>query len=103
MKYFLTFIFVFSILISSAQKKKILDHADFDHWNKINNTQFSNNGKWIIYQLKPGYGDPTLKVTNEKGNDELTYLKGEKVPVWMEKGVPAIEKGINKGYELIGK
>ncbi|RLD81574.1 MAG: hypothetical protein DRJ10_06035, partial [Bacteroidetes bacterium] len=31
------------------------------------------------------------------------YLKGEKAPVWMEKGVPAIEKGINKGYELIEK
>jgi dipeptidyl aminopeptidase/acylaminoacyl peptidase len=28
------------------------------------------------------------------------YLKGESMPVWMEKGVPAIEKGINQGYEL---
>ena len=29
------------------------------------------------------------------------YLKGAKKPVWMERGVPAIEKGINQGYELI--
>jgi dipeptidyl aminopeptidase/acylaminoacyl peptidase len=29
------------------------------------------------------------------------YLKGAQKPVWMEKGVPAIEKGINQGYELI--
>ncbi|WP_456377629.1 alpha/beta hydrolase family protein [Lutibacter sp.] len=29
------------------------------------------------------------------------YLKGEKKPVWMERGVPAIEKGINQGLELI--
>jgi len=28
-------------------------------------------------------------------------LKGALKPVWMEKGVPAIEKGINQGYELI--
>lgn len=28
------------------------------------------------------------------------YLKGESMPVWMDKGVPAIEKGINQGYEL---
>ena len=29
------------------------------------------------------------------------YLKGAQKPVWMERGVPAIEKGINQGYELI--
>ncbi|WP_159946315.1 S9 family peptidase [Polaribacter septentrionalilitoris] len=29
------------------------------------------------------------------------YLKGAPKPVWMDKGVPAIEKGINQGYELI--
>ena len=31
------------------------------------------------------------------------YLKGESEPIWMVKGVPAIEKGINQGYELINK
>ncbi|MFD1293975.1 alpha/beta hydrolase family protein [Lutibacter holmesii] len=31
------------------------------------------------------------------------YLKGAKMPVWMQKGVPAIEKGINQGYELISE
>ena len=29
------------------------------------------------------------------------YLKSAQMPVWMQKGVPAIEKGINQGYELI--
>jgi dipeptidyl aminopeptidase/acylaminoacyl peptidase len=29
------------------------------------------------------------------------YLKGEPMPVWMEKGVPATEKGITSGYELV--
>ena len=29
------------------------------------------------------------------------YLKNAPIPVWMEKGIPAIEKGKNKGYELI--
>lgn len=31
------------------------------------------------------------------------YLKGADKPVWMERGVPAIEKGINQGYELMKK
>lgn len=29
------------------------------------------------------------------------YLKGAEKPLWMEQGVPAIEKGVNQGYELI--
>ena len=29
------------------------------------------------------------------------YLKGAPKPVWMEHGVPALEKGINQGYESI--
>jgi dipeptidyl aminopeptidase/acylaminoacyl peptidase len=29
------------------------------------------------------------------------YLKGALEPQWMQRGVPAIEKGINQGYELI--
>lgn len=28
------------------------------------------------------------------------YLKGDPMPKWMKRGVPAIEKGINQGYEL---
>lgn len=31
------------------------------------------------------------------------YLKGAPKPVWMKRGVPAIEKGINQGLELIDK
>ncbi len=30
------------------------------------------------------------------------YLKGDPMPKWMEKGVPALEKGINQGFELGG-
>ena len=29
------------------------------------------------------------------------YLKEAPIPTWMENGVPAVEKGINLGYELI--
>jgi len=31
------------------------------------------------------------------------YLKGAPMPFWMDRGVPAIEKGINQGLELKGK
>ena len=29
------------------------------------------------------------------------YLQGASKPVWMDRGVPALEKGINQGYELM--
>jgi hypothetical protein len=29
------------------------------------------------------------------------YLKGAPVPVWMEYGIPAVEKGKEMGYELV--
>ncbi len=29
------------------------------------------------------------------------YLKGEPAPVWMEEGIPAIDKGVRDGYELV--
>jgi len=29
------------------------------------------------------------------------YLKGKPMPVWMDKGIPAVEKGKTLGYELI--
>jgi dipeptidyl aminopeptidase/acylaminoacyl peptidase len=29
------------------------------------------------------------------------YLKGAPKPIWMKRGVPAIEKGINQGYEYV--
>ncbi|MEN8248730.1 MAG: prolyl oligopeptidase family serine peptidase [Bacteroidota bacterium] len=56
-------------------------------------------------------GEPhwPLKLQNRKDfNIRLAqffdyYLKGAPMPVWMDRGVPAIEKGINQGLELIEK
>jgi hypothetical protein len=28
------------------------------------------------------------------------FLKGASIPVWMEDGIPALEKGRTNGYEL---
>ncbi len=55
-------------------------------------------------------GEPhwPLKMQNRKDfNLRLSqffdyYLKASPKPVWMKRGVPAIEKGINQGYEYVG-
>ncbi|MCB0459888.1 MAG: S9 family peptidase [Flavobacteriaceae bacterium] len=60
---------------------------------------------WFLnYNEEPHW---PLKMQNRKDfNIRLAqffdyYLKGQPKPVWMHRGVPAIEKGINQGYELM--
>lgn len=60
---------------------------------------------WMLnYNGEPHW---PLKIQNRKDfNIRMAqffdhYLKGATKPVWMEGGVPAIEKGVNQGYELI--
>jgi len=48
-------------------QKRILDHADFDTWNRIVGQQISNDGQYVLYHLKPGKGDQQLFITNKKG------------------------------------
>lgn len=55
-------------------------------------------------------GEPHWPVKRENRIDFQTrmmqffdhYLKGAPMPQWMQRGVPAIEKGINQGLELMG-
>lgn len=70
---------IFILLVQTgiwSQEKKQLEHADFDRWNRIVAPAISENGKWISYELKPGYGDPTLFITDEKGIRILDYHRG---------------------------
>ena len=60
---------------------------------------------WLLnYNGEPHW---PLKMQNRKDfNIRLAqffdhYLKGAAKPMWMHRGVPAIEKGINQGYELL--
>ncbi len=47
----------------SAQQKRALDHADYDIWKRIQNETVSRDGRWLAYQLTPGDGDGTLRVS----------------------------------------
>jgi hypothetical protein len=55
-------------LNASAQKvsKKPLDHSVFDGWQSISDQRISNDGKWILYVVKPQQGDADLVITNSK-------------------------------------
>lgn len=49
----------------NAQKKP-LDHTVFDGWQAVSNQTISDNGKWILYVVKPQAGDANLVITDPK-------------------------------------
>lgn len=60
-------------------------------WMLVYNNEEHNLDKW------PNRKDLSIRMMQFFDH----YLKGAPAPVWMEQGIPAVEKGKNSGYELI--
>ncbi len=65
-------LFVLFLVISfhgafaQTAKKKPLDNSVFDGWQNTANQRISDDGKWILYVVKPQQGDAGLVITNAK-------------------------------------
>ncbi|WP_267740583.1 alpha/beta hydrolase family protein [Myroides injenensis] len=64
--------------LSVQAQKKPLDHSVYDGWQTIGSKAFSNDGKWILYQVNPQEGDKTLYIKSTAGSKELIVPRGEK-------------------------
>jgi len=53
-----------SLLFAQNPNKKTMTYEVYDIWNKIENTQISNNGEWVSYNTVPGKGDAILHIYN---------------------------------------
>jgi dipeptidyl aminopeptidase/acylaminoacyl peptidase len=60
-------------------------------WMLVYNNEEHNLAKW------PNRVDLSIRMMQFFDH----YLKGTPAPEWMKKGIPAIEKGINSGYNLM--
>ena len=69
---------VFLIATSIFAQKKMLDHADFELWNTIQDEAISPNGNYTLYSLEKGEKDNLLKVKDAKGNLVFDYERAEK-------------------------
>jgi len=70
-----------SLLLSSLcmySQKKVLDHADLEIWNTIENEGISPDGSYVVYGLQKGEKDQTLKLKTSNGNSVFEYARGEK-------------------------
>jgi len=57
--------------------KKILDHADFDHWKTIEKPQLSNDGRWAAYELTTLEGDPELVLYDGLQSREYRFTRAQ--------------------------
>jgi len=61
-KYLYLFVYLlFSINITAqTTEKKVMDHNIYEKWNTLSNSNISNDGKWVAYNIKPAKGDNKL-------------------------------------------
>jgi dienelactone hydrolase len=50
--------------LGAVAQKKPLDHSVFDGWQNVANQLISDNGKWVVYVVKPQVGDANLVITD---------------------------------------
>ena len=80
MKKFLLPVFILlSLFSASAQKaaKKPLDHSVYDSWQSIDNEHISNDGKWVLYVVKPQEGDANLVITDAKNSSKFRIERAD--------------------------
>jgi len=78
-KHIVTASLFFLPLLICAQQSGLqpLEHEDFDIWKTIENEQISNNGRFVLYQLEPGEGDPTLVVYDGKKDASRRFNRAD--------------------------
>lgn len=72
------FLFPQIILSQNASSKKILNHDDFDNWQKVSNHSVSNNGEWAVFSVNPQEGDGVLTFYNIKSGKKIEIQRGYK-------------------------
>ncbi|WP_306351299.1 alpha/beta hydrolase family protein [Flavobacterium sp. '19STA2R22 D10 B1'] len=72
--YSLIMLFFVSTLAVAQKKKLTVD--DFDTWKRIEKTQLSENGKYLVYECNPGNGDGSLVITNTETKESKTIQRG---------------------------
>lgn len=76
MKKIIVLIAMFSCLLAQDKGKKILTTDDFAAWKYIENSQISNDGKLVSFEVKPQKGDGALILKNSDGDLIKSFERG---------------------------
>ena len=80
--YYLTCCFVVCALLgigtsNAQQDKRPLTHEDYDKWNRISNSTLSADGNWLMYLLRDGKENATLKIRGTQSKKEYSIRNGQ--------------------------
>ncbi len=69
----------FLLATVSAQNtaKKPLDHSVYDGWQSIANERISDDGKWVLYVVKPQQSDATLVISTAKNSNKIQIPRAD--------------------------
>lgn len=83
MKYsiYLTGLFISAVsLFAAAQEKKAMTFEEMVGWQRISESQISDDGKWVTCKMEPWKGDGTVFLYDSRGEEKAKYSpvsKGE--------------------------
>ncbi len=51
-----------------AQAPRPLTHDDYDRWQSLRGTTYSQDGSWVAFQIEPAFGDGVLEIREAVGD-----------------------------------
>jgi dipeptidyl aminopeptidase/acylaminoacyl peptidase len=63
--------------LAQQAPKKPLDHSVYDQWQSVANQKISDNGKYVLFQVKPQQGDGTLYLKTVAGRPLRQVSRGD--------------------------
>jgi len=57
-------------LTAQTTGKKVMDHNIYEKWNTLSNSNISNDGKWVAYNIKPAKGDNKLYLVHTESKKQ---------------------------------
>ncbi len=60
----------------AAQEQRALNHDDYDQWQSLRGTTYTQDGAWVAYQIEPAWGDGELVVREAVGTREYREPRG---------------------------
>ena len=66
-------------VLAQEPAKRAVTHDDYDRWTSLSGTDYSNDGAWMAYSIRPRVGDGTLYIKAVDGDKVYEFARGSGV------------------------
>ncbi|MFO0313222.1 MAG: hypothetical protein ACK53T_16185, partial [Planctomycetota bacterium] len=57
----------------AAQDRRPLTHDDYDQWKSLRGQAYTQDGRWVAFQVEPQWGDGVLEIKQATGDTAYRY------------------------------